>query len=39
MSDFQSSLRPLEIPVERLEVGPKGEPSPNRCLYGTFSGL
>ena len=24
MSDFQSSLRPLEIPVERLEVGPPG---------------
>lgn len=27
MSDFQSSLRPLEIPVERLEAGPKGETS------------
>ena len=27
MSDFQSSLRPLEIPGERLEAGPKGETS------------
>ena len=27
MSDFQSSLSPLEIPVERLEAGPKGETS------------
>ena len=32
MSDFQSSLRPLEIPVERLEVGPKGEKVQGSCF-------